>query len=175
MQIKPYKRLCYKSLEKIVKTAAYHAGIKKPVNPHQFRHSRATYLSQFLTEAQMKEYFGWCQDSSMAARYIHLSGKQVDDAILKLNGIIKEEPKEDNALKREPCPRCKHKNETNNKYCKKCWLPLTQDAIGELQETGEKSQESVISLMKLLELVGNDPEKVRQALTILQQDTTRRF
>ncbi len=169
LQTKPYKRLCYKSLEKIVRTAAEHANIKKPVNPHQFRHSRATYLSQFLTEAQMKEYFGWCQDSSMAARYIHLSGKQVDDAILKLNGIIKEEPKEDNALKREPCPRCKHKNEANNKYCQKCWLPLNQEAMGEIQETQENSQESVISLMRLLELAGNNPHKVRQALAILQQ------
>ncbi len=110
MQIKPYKRLCYKSLEKIVKSAAYRAGIKKPVNPHQFRHSRATYLSQFLTEAQMKEYFDWCQDSSMAARYIHLSGKQVDDAILKLNGIIKEEPKEDN------CPEIYNPDQTDSDF-----------------------------------------------------------
>jgi len=169
MQTKPYKRLCYKSLEKIVRTAARNAGIKKPVNPHQFRHSRATYLSQFLTEAQMKEYFGWCQDSSMAARYIHLSGKQVDDAILKLNGIIKEEPKDDNALKREPCPRCKHPNEANNKYCQKCWLPLTPEAMGELEETQQQDQEGIIALMKLIDLAGTNPAKVKQALSMIQQ------
>lgn len=167
-QSKPYKRMCYKSLENILTNAAEHSGVKKPVNPHQFRHSRATYLSQFLTEAQMKEYFGWCQASSMAARYIHLSGKQVDDAILKLNGLIKEPPKEDNSLKREPCPRCKQLNESNSKYCEKCWLPLNIEAMSELEEVKEKDQESMISLMQLLQTIGNNPAKLKQTITTLQ-------
>jgi len=49
-------------------------------------------------------------------------------------------------------------------------LTPTPQANREMQEAEEKSQESVISLMKLLELAGNNPEKVRQALAILQQD-----
>lgn len=36
---------------------------EKPVNPHHFRHSRATYLANYLTEAQMCEWFGWVHGS----------------------------------------------------------------------------------------------------------------
>jgi hypothetical protein len=31
------------------------------VNPHHFRHSRATQLANWLTEAQLCAWFGWVQ------------------------------------------------------------------------------------------------------------------
>ena len=67
------KQTSDQNFTQILKRAARRAKIKKPVNPHNFRHSRATYMAQFLTEAQLKEYFGWAKDSRMAARYVHLS------------------------------------------------------------------------------------------------------
>jgi integrase len=33
------------------------------IDGHSFRHSRATWLANKLTEAQMKEHFGWTQSS----------------------------------------------------------------------------------------------------------------
>jgi integrase len=54
------------------------------VYPHLLRHSRATHLAKFLTESQLKAYFGWTQDSKMTRIYIHLSGKDIDEAILKI-------------------------------------------------------------------------------------------
>ena len=36
----------------------------------------------------MNVYFGWAQGSDMPGVYVHLSGRDVDDAILKANGII---------------------------------------------------------------------------------------
>jgi len=36
----------------------------------------------------MNDYFGWVQGSGMPSVYVHLSGRNVDDAILKANGII---------------------------------------------------------------------------------------
>ncbi len=60
------------------------AGIDKPVNPHHFRHSRATHLANWLTEAQLCEWFGWVQGSSVPARYVHLSGRDIDNAYLTL-------------------------------------------------------------------------------------------
>ena len=35
----------------------------------------------------MKEHFGWVQGSEMAATYVHLSGRDVDNALLKLQGL----------------------------------------------------------------------------------------
>lgn len=159
----------YRNIAASIEKIAKRAGITKPINPHHFRHSRATYMSQFLTEAQLKEYFGWVQESKAAARYVHLSGKQVDDAILRMHGL-KEPDKKEDILKQKQCPRCKQLNDHNNEYCEKCWLPLTEKALTELDETKEKDQDSLVSLMKLLELVGSNPGKVRQALAILQQN-----
>ena len=75
-----------------LKSVAKLAGINKRVYPHLFRHSRATYLASHLTEAQMKHYFGWTQASDMAAVYVHMSGRDVDDALYRLYGID-EDPK----------------------------------------------------------------------------------
>lgn len=157
---------CY--IMKMLRKAAKRAKISKPVNPHQFRHSRATNLSQHLTEAQMKVYFGWTQSSRMAARYVHLSGKDVDDAILKMHGLVKAEKKED-ILKREPCPRCRELNDVNNQFCGKCWLPLTPQAAQGFRETEQNDQEGIVAVMKLLELVKSNPTMVRQAITAMQQ------
>jgi len=44
----------------------------------------------------MKEYRGWVGDSRTASTYVHLSGRNIDNALLKLNGIKTED--EVNAL-----------------------------------------------------------------------------
>lgn len=76
--------LNYANAKKILKGMARKAGVKKRVNPHMFRHARATHLAKHLTEAQMKEFFGWYQGSEMAGVYVHLSGRDIDDVILKV-------------------------------------------------------------------------------------------
>ena len=48
------KQLCYESVSNMLKEVAQKADIRKRVNPHLFRHSRATFLAKHLTEAQMK-------------------------------------------------------------------------------------------------------------------------
>lgn len=161
------EEITYQGFAKVLKAVSIRAKIQKPINPHNFRHSRATYMSQFLTEAQMKEYFGWTQDSGMAARYVHLSGKQVDDAILRLHGLVKEDRKED-LLKRKPCPRCKTLNDVNNSYCTQCWLPLTQQAAVEAEERQQKEQVGVVALMKILDKYRDNPAKLTETLRIIE-------
>lgn len=68
------------------------AGINKKIHPHLFRHSRATYMANYLTEAQMNAYFGWVQGSDMPSIYVHLSGRDIDDAILKANRVLEKAP-----------------------------------------------------------------------------------
>ncbi|WP_435362316.1 tyrosine-type recombinase/integrase [Haloarchaeobius sp. DFWS5] len=63
---------------RLLERAKRRAGIDKPVNPHHFRHSRATYLANWLTEAQLCEWFGWVQGSRVPGRYVHLSGRDID-------------------------------------------------------------------------------------------------
>jgi len=167
------EQLTHRYIMKMLRSVAKRANVKKPVNPHNFRHSRATFMAQHLTEALMKEYFGWVQDSHMAARYIHLSGKQVDDAILKLHGLKKEE-REDDVLKREPCPRCGNKNDPNNEICEKCWLPLKPSVQREVEKIKDLKEDSSIVLMQLLDLAKTlsqtNPHKVQEAFSALQKE-----
>lgn len=69
---------------KILDKARQRAGIDKPVNPHHFRHSRATYLANYLTEAQMCGWFGWARGSRVPGVYVHLSGRDIDRAYLSM-------------------------------------------------------------------------------------------
>jgi len=81
------------------------AGINKHIHPHLFRHSRATYMANHLTEAQMNMYFGWVQGSNMPSIYVHLSGRDIDDAVLKANGVIQKDVSTPNAKKETESPK----------------------------------------------------------------------
>lgn len=85
---KPAKvKLTEKGVNKISKDCAKEAGIKKRIYPYILRHSRATHLAKHLTEQELKIYFGWTGDSRMASVYVHLSGKDIENKILEINGI----------------------------------------------------------------------------------------
>lgn len=104
------------------------AGLKKRFNPHIFRHSRASFLANHLTEYQMNHYFGWAQGSEMPATYVHLSSKQIDPAILRLNGINDLAPEEDGCVHPRICPRCDTINPHDEALCAKCGGPLDATA-----------------------------------------------
>lgn len=105
----------------------------KPVNPHHFRHSRATALATKLTEAQLCQFFGWEIGSREARTYVHLSGRDLDTAILSLHGLAEAKAKQDE-LTPTACPRCKQLNEGSSKYCAFCALPLDEQSIIEEDE-----------------------------------------
>ncbi len=128
------ERLSYESIRGILRHIGSRAGINRKVNPHNFRHSRATYLANFLTEAQMKEYFGWVQSSDMASVYVHLSGRDVDKALLKVYGIADEENGKESLLKPKKCIRCGENNPATNILCAKCSAPLNEKAIAGMIE-----------------------------------------
>lgn len=132
------KQLKYQSLVTRIKKIARKAGIKKRVNPHTFRHSRATDLAKVLTEAQMKEYFGWTQSSDMASVYVHLSGRDTDHAILRIHGLLtKDEQIKTEQRKTKKCVYCKHENTPESEACVNCGKPLDiENAIQ--QEKHEK-------------------------------------
>jgi hypothetical protein len=93
-----YSLMDGQSIRKLLEKISRKAGISKRVYPHLLRHSRATHLASFLTEAQMKEFFGWTQSSKMAATYVHLSGRDVDNALLKIYGLKIEEARPEEAI-----------------------------------------------------------------------------
>jgi len=132
---------------------AIRAGIKKRVHAHLFRHSRATHLATVLTEAQMKQYFGWVQSSDMASTYVHLSGRDVDDALLKLNGLaVKDEEKQD-MIKAVVCPRCRERNSPDAKFCPHCGMCLDEKTAVEIDDARLKADELMNELVKRPEIL----------------------
>lgn len=132
----------YGTVSTMLRRVAKRAGLKKPVNPHHFRHSRASFLAKFLTESQLKQYFGWKQGSAMPQTYVHLSGRDVDDPILKLNGL-EEEQHTESKLKPRNCYRCRMANSATSHYCTKCGAILDLTLAQELVETRAVSRHAL--------------------------------
>ncbi len=125
--------LSYSHVRNVLGALARRAGVTKAVNPHNFRHTRATHLATHLTEAQMKEYFGCVHASEMASTYVHLSGRDVDNALLKLNGIaVPEEANGSDRFTLRACPMCKLDNPPTNSFCSRCGSVLDEQAAREL-------------------------------------------
>ncbi len=129
------QNLSHGTVYTLLKEYATKAGIKKRIYPHLFRHSRATALANKLTESQMKEHFGWVQGSEMAATYVHLSGRDVDNALLKLQGLVQVQETKSEKLNVRICPRCKDHNAPVSRFCTKCGLPLEEKIIQKIEET----------------------------------------
>jgi site-specific recombinase XerD len=62
------------------------AGINKKLNPHSWRHARASEMAKHLTDQQLKYYFGWRPDSDMTARYVHADRYLVQEKFEELYG-----------------------------------------------------------------------------------------
>lgn len=77
--------MTHSCLNYIIKSTAKRCGITKKVSAELFRHSRATILAQHFTEAQLNAYMGWSPNSRMTSIYVQLSGRDLDDAIFKIN------------------------------------------------------------------------------------------
>ncbi len=141
--------LKYPALRKMLVNVAKKAKVKKKVNPHNFRHSRATFLANHLTEAQMNQYLGWVRGSDMAATYVHLSGRDVDDAILKMRGLSKaKEEKVESSLAPKPCPRCNSINKATGKFCNRCGAILDVQTAVAMQDEIEGLDEKFSALLQ---------------------------
>jgi integrase/recombinase XerD len=153
--------LQYGAIRMHLKRIAEKAGIKKRIHPHLFRHSRSTHLAKHLTEAQMKQYLEWVQGSDMAAIYVHLSGRDVDNALLRMHGIVTEDTK-DVQMSPKQCTRCSTMNSPTTKFCSKCGLALDIKAALEIEE---KSSETTMDFMQVAR---NDP-KIMDFMKMLVQ------
>lgn len=165
----PEDQLGYRYIrEKILKRTMEDAGIDKPSNPHHYRHSRASYMANEMTEAQLCEWFGWVQGSDVPARYVHLSGRDIDNAYDEMHGLVEpeEEDHEEDVIQ---CPRCQELNEPGSAFCARCGFALDQDSAAELEEEVQSDvQESLAqldpgddriqTLLEISDVIENDPD-----------------
>jgi integrase/recombinase XerD len=70
--------------QKIIEEALDITNLNKHKRLYLLRHSRATHLCKHLTDAQMCVFFGWTIGTKVVRRYIHLSGKDLDNTLLSI-------------------------------------------------------------------------------------------
>jgi hypothetical protein len=113
----------------------------------------------------MKEFFGWVQASDTASIYVHLSGRDVDNALLKVYGIKKPEEQEESQLNPIKCPRCQEINPFSNKFCNKCGMMLDDYLRNEIIQKDMERKDADTILNQLF----NDPET--RAILLNKLDT----
>jgi site-specific recombinase XerD len=124
---------------------AYRAGIRKRVNPHVFRHSRITHLvREGVSESVIKAVAWGSQDSRMLKTYLHLTGQDVDNEMLRLYGIDVPEKKKERGLKPHQCGHCSTINAPTSNYCSICGHPLTADAQKEVSVSANNIQQLLV-------------------------------
>lgn len=140
------KAMTYDDLHSALKKTLKRAGIKRRIYPHLFRHTRATILASRVTEAPLEAQMGWIHGSRMTQTYVHLSGRDQDNAILKAYGI---EVKDEGHIESErpsACPRCNEPNDKNARFCWKCGMILDKTLTE--KKLSEEAREIESSLLE---------------------------
>jgi len=171
----------------------HNAGKKilgREIHAHLLRHSKATSLTlRNVSEPALRQQFGWTRNSGMTARYVHMSGKDVDREILKANGIsVPDEPRENIALKPVNCPLCAKPNDATMSYCSQCGGSLLKDVKTLADELTERSERSLRAYANTIiqltakkspeeqanltpeQLMEDIPEVVKQVAVALQRE-----
>jgi site-specific recombinase XerD/ribosomal protein L40E len=157
--------ITYSAVSKIIKEAAKRAGLKKRIHAHLFRHSRATFLANYLTEAQLSQYLGWTQGSKMPSIYVHLTGKDLDKSLFGIYGIKVEEERKKEELQPKICPRCKERNSFNSKFCSRCGLALDYEAALGVEKVKQVKE----AIGEILELLLSNPEVESKLTEIIEE------
>jgi len=133
-----WRRISYRTIQKMIKRASRDAGLRKRVYPHMFRHCSITHAldSRKFTEAETKAYYGLVKDSKRLATYSHVGVKQANNAALRSVGIAAEDrPAQKQAV---TCWQCGQRN-VGAQYCFQCGNALSRS---EIQRTEERVAEA---------------------------------
>lgn len=155
----------YKTVRENLFLAAKKAGITKPINPHAFRHASATFDSSLPAEVKKAKY-GW-KTMDMINVYTSLSGKQIDEEILRFRGVDINDKDEMGRIISKPCKKCGHNNQLSEHLCTKCNYPLDYEGSVKVDEIDRVKTEAVYRFIK--RQVDKDPENEKDWLDILDE------
>jgi ribosomal protein L37E len=99
----------------------------------------------------------------MPARYVHLSGKDAEDAILQLHGI-KNDSEQSSVAKMKSCPRCGEQSTPEIKRCLGCGFILDEKLLAEVSMKQETEIANIISRLEKLESLGEKMDKIIEDL-----------
>jgi len=116
-----------------IRKAADKAGIDKPVNPHNFRHSAITRMRrEGYDRAEVEYRVHWEVDSDMWETYEHIAGEQHANAIFDQAGVG--DGGDDGPERtRDSCPTCHETVAPHHQWCPRCGMAVSKEARDEQQ------------------------------------------
>ena len=152
---------------KKVKKRAIKIGFpqNKRINPHKFRHNRATELASKVKGPVLEKEMGWIPSSRMTRVYVHLSDEDADRAILEAQGV-KVEKRIEPMRKARICLYCKSPNPAIGKYCLQCGRPLDYDEAKLLDDRVEK----VTSALRKSDLISEEEKSILENISMDTKD-----
>jgi integrase len=135
----------------LLKTIADRAGVDKPVNPHNFRHSAISRMwREGYDKQEIQHRVQWTLDTEMWKRYVHVTAEQMNEEIFAGAGIVDD----DDSLSRERkrCGNCREPASPSARWCPNCGEPVTKEAR-ERQQAGRQAMMSGIEDVRASERV----------------------
>jgi integrase/recombinase XerD len=149
--------LTHAAVTKQMRRIAERAGIEKYIKPHIFRHSRITHLiKEGVSESVIKLMMWGNIKTDMFETYAHLTGKDIDNEMLKSYGIkVGEQDVASEKLEPRQCQRCQTINSPTSNFCTTCGASLTEEAA---EDVGGSTREARMSpeYMEILKQLRKD-------------------
>jgi len=151
----------------MLRTLADRAGVEKPVNPHNFRHSAITRMwREGYDKQEIQHRVHWRLDTEMWKRYVHVTAEQMNEEIFAGAGVVDD----DDSLSRERkrCGNCREPLPPHSHYCNNCGEPATQQAR-------KQKQQGFQSLTEGLNAVRNPHRKtgIGSVFQLVEMDASR--
>lgn len=118
------------------------AGIEKPVNPHNFRHTALTRLSKSgYTPQEIQHIAGWADDRMLEA-YDHTTDIERNEQMGVRAGFIDETETNSGPAAPKPCGNCREQLKPQARFCPNCGAPTTERAQREAENQDDRLFES---------------------------------
>jgi len=114
-------------------------------------------LAKKLSDQTLCVFGNWSKGSRMPARYVHLSGKDVEDALLELHGI-KSKDENETTVKLKACPRCAEQNTPDSHRCSNCGFILDEQLLAKTTESDHTVLQDMLKRLEKLEKTGESIE-----------------
>jgi len=118
------------------------AGVDRPTNAHNFRHSAVTRMRrEGYSRSEVEHRVCWKVDSSMWETYEHITAAEHNESIFEQAGIIDEGADTEDTT-RKNCGNCHEPVAPYQQYCPRCGAAASEDARRKQRELDTEHFES---------------------------------